>query len=251
MFSETFDRTARLIGNEALDRMSQARVILFGIGGVGSWAAETLVRTGIARLTIVDADRVAESNINRQLPALTSTVGQVKVDVLRQRLLDINPQAEITAVHGLYNADTASSWQLGDYDYIIDAIDSLADKALLIPTPPKPRAAATPGFIHQWEQPSRLTPHASLLPSSGKSKDVRSQPPYDANLKSRAYSRPTNSSVSIPTSSSPTIPVTSPCNSDPHHSPDDIQQSRHQRLTDAHHSHLRHNPRLARHTGYK
>lgn len=112
--------------------MSQARVILFGIGGVGSWAAETLVRTGIARLTIVDADRVAESNINRQLPALTSTVGQVKVDVLRQRLLDINPQAEITAVHGLYNADTASSWQLGDYDYIIDAIDSLADKALLL-----------------------------------------------------------------------------------------------------------------------
>lgn len=109
MFSETFDRTARLIGNEALDRMSQARVILFGVGGVGSWAAETLVRTGIARLTIVDADRVAESNINRQLPALTSTVGQVKVDVLRQRLLDINPQAEITAVHGLYNADTASS----------------------------------------------------------------------------------------------------------------------------------------------
>ena len=74
MFSETFDRTARLIGNEALDRMSQARVILFGVGGVGSWAAETLVRTGIARLTIVDADRVAESNINRQLPALTSTV---------------------------------------------------------------------------------------------------------------------------------------------------------------------------------
>lgn len=112
--------------------MSQAHVILFGIGGVGSWAAETLVRTGIARLTIVDADRVAESNINRQLPALTSTVGQVKVDVLRQRLLDINPQAEITAVHGLYNADTASSWQLGDYDYIIDAIDSLADKALLL-----------------------------------------------------------------------------------------------------------------------
>ena len=132
MFSETFDRTARLIGNEALGRLSRARVIIFGVGGVGSWAAETLVRTGVTRLTIVDADRVAQSNINRQLPALTSTVGQVKVDVLRQRLLDINPQAEITAVHGLYDADTASSWQLSDYDYIIDAIDSLADKALLI-----------------------------------------------------------------------------------------------------------------------
>ena len=132
VFSETFDRTARLIGNEALGRLSRARVIIFGVGGVGSWAAETLVRTGVTRLTIVDADRVAQSNINRQLPALTSTVGRVKVDVLRQRLLDINPQAEITAVHGLYDADTASSWQLGDYDYIIDAIDSLADKALLI-----------------------------------------------------------------------------------------------------------------------
>ena len=132
MFPEIFDRTARLVGNEALSRLSRARVIIFGVGGVGSWAAETLVRTGVTHLTIVDADRVAESNINRQLPALTSTVGQVKVDVLKTRLLAINPEAEIIAVHGLYNADTASSWQLTDYDYIIDAIDSLADKALLI-----------------------------------------------------------------------------------------------------------------------
>jgi len=132
VFSETFDRTARLIGNEALGRLSLARVIIFGVGGVGSWAAETLVRTGVTRLTIVDADRVAQSNINRQLPALASTVGQVKVDVLRQHLLDINPEASVTALHTLYNASTASSFNLEQYDYVIDAIDSLSDKALLI-----------------------------------------------------------------------------------------------------------------------
>lgn len=129
---EIFDRTARLVGHEGLARLAGARVIIFGVGGVGGWTAETLVRTGITDLTIVDADRVATSNINRQLPALVSTVGQVKVDVLRRHLLDINPEARITAIHGLYTADTADSFTLTDYDYVIDAIDSLADKALLI-----------------------------------------------------------------------------------------------------------------------
>lgn len=130
--SEIFDRTARLAGPQGLVGLSRVRVIIFGVGGVGGWTAETLVRTGVTHLTIVDADRVAPSNINRQLPALTSTVGQVKVDVLRRRLLDINPEAEITAVHGLYTADTAADYDLRDYDYVIDAIDSLSDKALLI-----------------------------------------------------------------------------------------------------------------------
>ena len=130
--SEIFDRTARLIGPDALSRLASARVIIFGVGGVGSWTAETLVRTGVTHLTIVDADRVAGSNINRQLPARTSTVGQVKTDVLRRRLLDINPAAEITAIHGLYTAETAPTYDLAAYDYVVDAIDSLADKALLI-----------------------------------------------------------------------------------------------------------------------
>lgn len=130
--SEIFDRTARLAGPQGLVGLSRVRVIIFGVGGVGAWAAETLVRTGVMHLTIVDADRVAPSNINRQLPALTSTVGQVKVDVLRRRLLDINPAADITAIHGLYTADTADEYDLRSYDYIIDAIDSLSDKALLI-----------------------------------------------------------------------------------------------------------------------
>lgn len=129
---QIFDRTARLVGPDALGRLSNTRVIIFGVGGVGSWAAETLVRTGLGHLTIVDADRVAMSNINRQLPALTSTVGMVKTEVMRSRLLDINPNAEIVALHKLYNKETAEDFDLASYDYVIDAIDSLADKALLI-----------------------------------------------------------------------------------------------------------------------
>ncbi len=127
-----FDRTARLLGPEAMRRLGDVRVIVFGVGGVGSWTAETLVRTGIRHLTIVDADRVAESNINRQLPALSTTVGKVKTEVLRQHLLEINPEAEITAIHGLYTADSADSFDLTEWDYVVDAIDSLSDKALLI-----------------------------------------------------------------------------------------------------------------------
>lgn len=127
-----FDRTARIVGRGGLDALGRVSVIIFGVGGVGSWAAETLVRTGVARLTIVDADRVAPSNINRQLPALASTVGEVKVDALRRRLLDINPEASVTAVHGLYTSGTASGYDLAAYDYVLDCIDSLSDKALLI-----------------------------------------------------------------------------------------------------------------------
>ena len=130
--SQIFDRTARLLGNDGLECLDRIKVIIFGVGGVGSWAAETLVRTGVTHVTIVDADKVAASNVNRQLPALVSTVGQVKVDVLRRHLLDINPEASVTALHTLYNTSTASSFSLEDYDYVIDAIDSLSDKALLI-----------------------------------------------------------------------------------------------------------------------
>ena len=115
-----------------MERIASLKVILFGVGGVGSWCAESLVRTGIQRLTIVDADRVAESNINRQLMATTETVGQVKVEALKDRLLTINPNAEITAVEDIFTEATAGRFHLDDYDYIIDAIDSLSDKALLI-----------------------------------------------------------------------------------------------------------------------
>ena len=129
---EIFQRSELLLGSETMERITHKRVIVFGVGGVGSWCAESLVRSGIKHLTIVDSDSVCASNINRQLMATTETIGQVKVDVLRERLLTINPSAEITAIHEFFTAETAESFHLDSYDYIIDAIDSLKDKALLI-----------------------------------------------------------------------------------------------------------------------
>ncbi len=123
-----FARTERLVGADGMKRIAAAKVILFGVGGVGSWCAEALVRSGVSRLTLVDSDCVDETNINRQLMATTRTVGKVKVDVLRERLLEINPEADITAIRAVYSAETAASFELEQYDYILDAIDSLKDK---------------------------------------------------------------------------------------------------------------------------
>lgn len=129
---EIFNRTERLLGCEALSRLREARVAVFGIGGVGSWAAEALARTGIGALTLVDTDRVSVTNINRQAPATTATVGMPKVEVMGRRLLEINPALQLELVDGRYTAETADGFDLGGYDAVIDAIDSLADKALLI-----------------------------------------------------------------------------------------------------------------------
>ena len=129
---DIFQRSELLLGAEVMERIAGKRVIVFGVGGVGSWCAESLVRSGIKHLTIVDSDSVCASNINRQLMATTQTVGQVKVDVLKERLLSINPAAEITALHQFFTAETADSFHLESYDYIIDAIDTLKDKTLLI-----------------------------------------------------------------------------------------------------------------------
>ena len=135
-----FARTERLIGADGLARLNAARVILFGTGGVGSWCAEALVRSGIGHLTLVDPDCVDETNINRQLPATTATVGQPKVDVLRARLLEINPSADITALQRRY--EKGANFGLQQYDVIIDAIDSLTDKMNLLL-----EASATPAEV--------------------------------------------------------------------------------------------------------
>ena len=132
MIEGIFQRSALLLGSEAMERLAGCRVIVFGVGGVGSWCAEALVRTGVVHLTLVDFDRVDVTNVNRQLMATGETVGQVKVEALRRRLLTINASADITAVERCFNEETAEEFQLGSYDYIIDAIDSLKDKALLI-----------------------------------------------------------------------------------------------------------------------
>lgn len=141
MMEEIFDpisgpgkhhRTALLYGAEGLRRIQSARVLIFGVGGVGSWCAECLVRSGVRHLTIVDADCVAVTNCNRQLMATSSTIGQTKVEVMRARLLDICPEAEIVALAKLYTPESAESFHLEEYDFIVDAIDSLKDKADLI-----------------------------------------------------------------------------------------------------------------------
>ena len=127
-----FRRSELLLGDETMECIGRQRVIFFGVGGVGSWCAESLVRSGIRQLTIVDSDRVCVTNINRQLMATTQTIGHVKVEALKERLLSINPMAEITALQKIFTQETAEEFNLESYDYIIDAIDSLKDKALLI-----------------------------------------------------------------------------------------------------------------------
>ena len=131
---QIFHRSRLLMGDAPLQRLHNIRVILFGVGGVGSWCAESLVRSGVKHLTIVDSDRVNISNVNRQLMATTETVGQVKVEVLKERLPSTNPEAEITAIQNIYNAENSESFRLNEYDVIIDAIDSLAEKAHLLLT---------------------------------------------------------------------------------------------------------------------
>ena len=123
-------RTERLVGTEALKCLADARVILFGVGGVGSWCAESLVRSGIGQLTLVDPDCVDITNINRQLPATLETVGRPKVEVLKERFATINPACEVTALQERYTL--GADFHLSGYDVIIDAIDSLTDKANLI-----------------------------------------------------------------------------------------------------------------------
>ena len=137
-----FNRTRRLVGPDGMQRIREASVVLFGAGGVGSWCAEALVRSGVRHLTIVDGDVVNPSNVNRQLMATTRTVGRPKVEALRERLLDINPEADITPIQAVYNKESAPDFHLEQYDYIIDAIDSLKDKAALIV-----EASALPGTL--------------------------------------------------------------------------------------------------------
>lgn len=129
---EIFARTELLLGPEAMEKLAAARVLVFGVGGVGSWCAEGLIRTGVGHLTIVDSDHVCASNINRQLMATTATVGLSKVEVLRSRLLEINPEAHVTALHMPFNEDTAGEFDLDAFDVVIDAIDTLKNKILLI-----------------------------------------------------------------------------------------------------------------------
>ena len=127
-----FSRTERLLGAVALQKLQDSHVAVFGIGGVGSFAAEALARTGVGHLTLIDADRVCVSNLNRQLVALNSTIGQLKTDVMAERIRDINPAATVTTHPMFYSRETADTLDLRAFDFIADAIDSVDAKVELI-----------------------------------------------------------------------------------------------------------------------
>ena len=131
---DIFNRTELLLGADVMEALAEKKIIIFGVGGVGSWCAEGLVRSGIRHLTLVDSDLVGATNVNRQLMATTKTVGQVKVDALRDRLVEINPEAVVEPVHKAFNEETVGEFDFDGYDYVIDAVDSLKDKILLLLT---------------------------------------------------------------------------------------------------------------------
>lgn len=125
---DIFSRTERLIGNDGLLKLQNSNIIIFGLGGVGSYTAEALARSGVGKMTVVDKDTVDITNINRQLYALHSTVGKPKAEVAKARILDINPKCEITAIPKMYLPENSEEFNLSQYDYIIDAIDNVTAK---------------------------------------------------------------------------------------------------------------------------
>lgn len=131
-FKRRFGGIARTYGEQALQRFQTAHVCVIGVGGVGSWAVEALARSAIGKLTLIDLDNVAESNINRQLPALTSTIGAPKIEVLKTRILDINPCCQVQLIEDFVEIDTISQLITAEMDYVLDCIDNFRVKTALI-----------------------------------------------------------------------------------------------------------------------
>ncbi|MBQ9991069.1 MAG: tRNA threonylcarbamoyladenosine dehydratase [Lachnospiraceae bacterium] len=127
-----FSRTELLLGEEAMNRLKEARVIIFGIGGVGGHVAEALVRSGIGRLDLVDHDRVSLTNLNRQIVALHSTIGELKVEVMARRARDINPEIQVNTHPCFYLPETAGEFDFSLYDYVVDCIDTVTGKLQII-----------------------------------------------------------------------------------------------------------------------
>ncbi|NVK22437.1 MAG: tRNA cyclic N6-threonylcarbamoyladenosine(37) synthase TcdA [Kangiellaceae bacterium] len=131
-FELRFGGIARLYGQKALDKFRQSHVCVIGVGGVGSWVVESLARSGIGQITLIDPDEVSETNINRQLVALTETIGQGKADVLKTRIANINPECQLHIIEDLLKPENTSDYIDKNFDYVIDAIDSARSKAALI-----------------------------------------------------------------------------------------------------------------------
>ena len=129
---DMFSRTRMLLGDAAMDRLKQARVVVFGIGGVGGHVVEALVRSGVGALDLVDSDRVALSNLNRQIIATRDTLGMLKVEAAKARVLSINPACQVRTFPLFYLPETADMFDFSQYDYVVDAIDTVAGKLQLI-----------------------------------------------------------------------------------------------------------------------
>lgn len=153
---DQFSRTELLIGSSGMDRLKNARVAIFGIGGVGGYTAEALARSGIGTLDLIDDDKVCLTNLNRQIYALHSTIGKYKVDVAKERILDINPEAKVHAWQTFYLPDTADQFDFKEYDYVVDAIDTVTGKLALVQ---QAEAAGTP-IISSMGAGNKLDPTA-------------------------------------------------------------------------------------------
>ncbi len=151
-----FSRTERLLGRENMERLKNAKVAVFGIGGVGGYTVEALARSGVGTLILVDHDRVSLTNINRQIYATHKTIGQYKVDVAEERILDINPAANVVKYQTFYTPETAAQFDFSEYDYVVDAIDTVTGKIELVS---RAQAAATP-IISSMGAGNKLDPTA-------------------------------------------------------------------------------------------
>lgn len=127
-----FSRTELLLGKEAMDKLENARVAVFGIGGVGGYVCEALVRSGVGAFDLIDDDKVCLTNLNRQIIATRKTVGQYKTEVMRDRILDINPKADVRIHNCFYLPENAADFDFSEYDYVVDAVDTVTAKIELI-----------------------------------------------------------------------------------------------------------------------
>lgn len=157
--TEELSRTAIILGDLGIEKLKNAKVAVFGLGGVGGHAAEAIVRAGIGSIDLIDHDTVSLSNINRQLAALHSTVGKLKVDVLKERFTDISPNANINTFPVFYDNSTENQFDLSAYDYIVDAIDSVGAKINLIVNAEK---CGTP-IISSMGAGNKLNPTAFMV----------------------------------------------------------------------------------------
>ena len=127
-----FSRTELLLGKEAMEKLGHSRVAVFGVGGVGGYVCEALVRSGVGAFDLIDDDKVCLTNLNRQIIATRSTVGKYKVDVMKDRILDINPKAEVNVHKCFYLPETKDEFDFSQYDYVVDAVDTVTAKIQLL-----------------------------------------------------------------------------------------------------------------------